>query len=259
MMADVDQRYRYTRSRGVSRWDLLSSTTGGDHCLTVARHLQVLCDEAGEEPPWILTSGTNGSHSLWRSAASALILNCETRLHQNTIKDLLAVPLASSVTRSFALVTVGDDNALGVTRLDLSDKALEPSTGSGNGLQSIFGAKASALIIPRAHAASATSIALLSTHSNEEKNSTILRIVTAANDQRLKIWEISIDATLSGVQGVKVKQLHNLASDVADVSSVSILPDLEHPLGGPATILVCGVGMEVWKIPVSTSDAGCVV
>lgn len=69
-------------------------------------------------------------------------------------------------------------------------------------------------------------------------------MVTGSIDQRLKLWNVQVDPSLPGVEGLQVRKLQDMFTPVADVSSIAVL---EVSRGGCA-VLVCGVGMDVRRM-----------
>lgn len=73
--------------------------------------------------------------------------------------------------------------------------------------------------------------------------------VTAGSDQRVKVWEVRVDAGMEGVEGVEVRRVADGGTAVADVAGVVCLADVD---GGGAqqqrTVVVVGVGMEAWRV-----------
>jgi hypothetical protein len=67
---------------------------------------------------------------------------------------------------------------------------------------------------------------------------------SAGVDQRIKLWEVRLEVGNVGVDGIAVRLRRNVSTAVADVSGMEAvrLPD------GSLGVLVCGVGMDVWRI-----------
>lgn len=190
----------------------------------------------------ILSAGTNGHLTVWEDHTQSLVCKYDVRLHQATIKDLAAVNVDASLgnASTFLVLTVGDDNGLGITLLRIV---------AADGTDATFEADAKPIILPRTHAASATGVAVLSHGRLETSSLHVIRILTAGNDQIVRVWDISADLKRLDVEGINVSTTLKLVSDVADVSSVSIFSEILEDDSAPVSVLVCGVGMEVWKIP----------
>ena len=70
-------------------------------------------------------------------------------------------------------------------------------------------------------------------------------LISAGLDQRVKLWDVRVDKLQRGVHGIAVRRQHDIPTAVADVSSV----DLCRLEDGGIGMLVCGVGMDVWRLP----------
>jgi hypothetical protein len=107
----------------------------------------------------------------------------------------------------------------------------------------------STLAIPRAHAAAINAAKFISVLPVEGSNSTVwvARTATASNDQQVKLWDIEIDITKAGVEGVSVRRVAKRFSAVADISSMSVFPVEDHE-GTEKRVLICGVGTEIWRV-----------
>ena len=153
-------------------------------------------------------------------------------LHQSSIKALDAIELADD---SWLIASGGDDNALGLTVLEMDDETSEYAN--------------SALIMPNAHAAAVNAIAIIKNPRRESRQATrVVRVMTAGNDQVVKVWEIIVDSRKPGVNGVNVKQRGKHASAVADIAAIAVLNDgKRHQRPRQLKLIVSGVGTEVWR------------
>lgn len=66
------------------------------------------------------------------------------------------------------------------------------------------------------------------------------------------MWDVNIDLTKQGVDGITVKRGGNVPTPVADVGSMDVLPD-ENPEtannnASLRELVVCGVGMDIWRM-----------
>lgn len=167
----------------------------------------------------LITSSTDGYLTTWRSAVvqESVEWTARHRVHQSAILSMMSHDLSDG---SQLIFTGGDDNAIGITR----------TGGSGRETRTLF--------VPRAHAAAVTALAIVSKQSNR------LHIVSASIDQRVRLWQVDMDVTQPGIDGIDIKLLKNCFTPVADVSSIETiaLP------GGNRGVLVCGVGMDIWKL-----------
>lgn len=194
-------------------WSLLATGSYLTSCLT-----QCLLPSNGETG--LITASTDGHMSMWKIATERNCMEWTSRhpVHQSAILSLVSSDLADG---SRLIITGGDDNALGITRVG---KSCEDTR---------------TLLVTRAHAAAVTALAIVG-----KVQSCRLWIVSASIDQRVKLWQIDLDLEKSGVGGVDIKLLQNSFSAVADISSVD---PIRLP-AGERGVLICGVGMDFWKI-----------
>ena len=248
--------YRYSTSKvDGRRWTLIGQSHYTASCLTLIEFFKF------EDLALSLTAATDGHIALWKqydhsnpmfapaedNSDCGRPLKC-IRIHQNAIKCVSVTQLSQTVT---LILTGADDNSIGITLLK------HQRDGGWQSLPML----SSTMIIPRAHAASITTSTIF--HLSEDASQTggqlHLQAVTSGNDQRIKIWHISVDISAPGVEGVAVEKLDNVPTAVADVSSVAVFPVGVHAaghgsdeslIGARRKILVCGVGMEVWNMTV---------
>lgn len=232
--------YRYEHIKGGS-WTLLYETQYTTSSLTA---LESVCID---DTSFILTGATDGHLAIWQEPAQntdpesaksdhypSLALSRYVSLHRNSIKTISIWSLSADAT---LVLTGGDDNAVGISLLRCGNNESGLSTNS--------------ILIPRAHAASITSSTLFTRNVGvEDPHKLKLRAMTSGNDQRMKLWGIDIDLAELGVGGIHVKRIANQRSAVADVSSMAVFPDSVHKpkATDEERILICGVGLEVWKL-----------
>lgn len=192
-------------------WSLLAAGNYLTSCLTQ-------CLPGADSETSLITCSTDGCLGTWRTDVEREILEWDHRhqVHQSAILSLVSHELVDG---SRLIITGGDDNALGITRMSGSVGASRT------------------LLVPRAHAAAVTALAIVDREHNR------LRVVSASIDQRVKLWQIDIDTEQPGVDGIDIKLLQNSFTAVADVSGI----DAIQLSGGASGVLVCGVGMDVWK------------
>jgi WD40 repeat protein len=215
----------------VQRWSYDCSTWnsrgGGDYltaCLTDVRSLSLEYDDDSCTTSRLLTAATDGHIALWESrVGDGLNWLSRQKVHQNAILDAALVTLSDAST---LLVTAGDDNGLGFSRVH-AERFHE------NGEPEIV-----TLLVPRAHAAAVTALAMY------KYDKDCFYLLSASIDQRLKLWDVRVVVTARGVDRVKVSKMQNVSTSVADVSSMAML-QLED---GGKGVLVCGVGMDVWRL-----------
>ncbi|KAF2814610.1 WD40 repeat-like protein [Mytilinidion resinicola] len=210
-----------------SPWSLLHTGVYLTSCLTHSIFLS---------PQILLTSGTDGHVAFWDFSSDPLIHSSRTKIHQNTAKTLAYQPISPEIT---LLVTGGDDGALGVTLIRLTAEPSSPNV--------------STLLVPRAHTAAVTACAFLPTvptmiradADSDQSLARELQLVTSGTDQRVILWIISIDCTQPGVEGLDVRNAGKIDTAVADVADLAIL---DADGGRGVGVVVCGVGMQVFRI-----------
>ena len=195
-------------------WELLVAADYLTACLTSAIRIE-------NQQFDFVTAATDGYVALWKfeEHAASLSWSVRQKIHQNAIHVSIACKLADD---SILLITGGDDNAIGLTRI-------------------CFGSNlaATTLLIYRAHAAAVTGLAIV------HKDETTLWLASAGIDQRLKLWRIDVDITKPAVDGISFKKTQYVFTAVADVSSLEICQNEDRDI----CLLVCGVGMDSWSLP----------
>ncbi|KAI1150490.1 WD40-repeat-containing domain protein [Nemania diffusa] len=209
-----------------------------------------------------------------------------TKLHQSSIKSLDMRSIATDAGTSYLIVTGGDDDAIGV--LYLHSPSLAPSTKSKSQQHVTTDSRAvldpdllpdqssvSALlpdpthapqfplpsqgqaltqyevrnkfIVRSAHAAAVTGVGIVRLE-NEDRDAVI---VTASNDQRVKMWRLVDWKSMSP----RVHLLDNRYSGVADAGDLEVVKewygDEDERLADKKNqerVLVVGVGIEAWGV-----------
>lgn len=196
-------------------WKLLASGDYLTACLTNVMHLPLLEDPSSAGT--MLTTATDGHIASWDTTSTEQVTwQRRYKVHQNAILDVSTQTLNDGST---LLVTAGDDNGIGISRVSAEGEV-------------------STLLIPRAHAAAITGLAVHKTSDDR------LQIISAGIDQRVKLWEVKVDTKAEGTEGITVRKAQNVFTSVADVSSLALL-QLEN---GTTGVLICGVGMDVWSL-----------
>lgn len=211
-------------------WSLVASTQYTTACLT-----SVACLSSNPTGLPLVTGSTDGYLAFWSLSVMKRKLTCENLqvLHQNSIKSLAKMGLTDI---SWLVASGGDDNALGLTLLTYDDEA------------GVY--ESASLLIPSAHAAAINAVTILRRHASEIGRVPIeLDVVTAGNDQTIRIWKISIDPRKRGVNGLDVSRSAKIVSAVADISSLACFPRRHGSSGRFNKLLVSGVGTEVWAMP----------
>jgi len=203
----------------MKRWKYQKRTwklhAAGDYMTACQTHVQPL-----PMTGTLITGATDGHIANWTTTveAGSLAWSKRHKVHQNAILTMTTGPLSDG---SSLVLTGGDDNAIGITRWSTNTDDTHT------------------LVLPRAHAAAVTALAAFMTSPSRYV------LLSASIDQCIKMWLIDVDVTASGVDGVKVTLLHRARTAVADVSSMQFCA-----LGnGGMGVLVCGVGMDVWRFP----------
>ncbi|KAF7186877.1 Regulator of Ty1 transposition protein 10 [Pseudocercospora fuligena] len=202
-MVYSDSSIRTWQYHDHDEWKLLASGDYLTSCLT-----QCLYTNAS---PQILTASTDGHLATF--SIRHLSRTSRHKVHKNAILSMIHHSLS---TNHGLIITGGDDNALAFTSMT----------------------DFTSLVVPQAHAAAITALAIV---RNELLNS--FWLVTGSIDQHVKLWEIDLGEE-DGIDGIKIKLLQNSFTAVADVSCMEAVT-LED---GQIAVVLCGVGMDVWRI-----------
>ncbi|KAK3675207.1 WD repeat-containing protein 6 [Recurvomyces mirabilis] len=200
-------------------WKLCASGDYLTACLTQATSL-------GKTSNPFLTASMDGHITLWSQAehdGDTVAWTQRHRVHQNAILSLMKTPTLAD--GSVLVLTGGDDNALGISRV----------TPSG---------RVRTLLVPRAHAAAVTGLGFVGTDAEGVSGSGKWRVVSASVDQRVKVWDVDVDWQREGVEGVDVRLVGDVHTAVADVSGLETMGLRDGGLG----VLVVGVGMDVLRV-----------
>lgn len=198
-------------------------------------------------PLKLLTIGTDGHAVEWplspeaqqastdSSKASTLSWQNPVKIHQNSSKDMVYHAISNAAT---LIVSSGDDGSLAFllarTGTDESSSAQESTYATPP------------LLVSRAHGSAITACAIVARQSR-------IFLLTSGNDEWVRLWEITINETSNGVDsdetgsvsdGITIRRLNKIKTNVADVSSMAVLDVADE--GG--RVIICGVGMEVIKI-----------
>jgi WD repeat-containing protein 6 len=279
--------FQYTDDDGLApkdRFQLLGQGSYNTTCLTNICGLP-------ECFPWIVAASTNGALTVWpgfhdyddlQHGPVVLSPTAEYYIHQNAI---LALQTTSIAPEYHLLLTGGDDNAFGITLMysSIFEETVSQTVEKGNSLPTPR-IRFQTLLIPRAHAAAITALELL--ESRKEGCLTILTAASTSNDQRLKVWRITLNedelsrssndpgrnADAFGpevLDTIDVQLVREMWTSVADASGMILIPDTEDP-GTDAVgdvellevdgarrrskrVMVAGIGMEMSRIAL---DAG---
>lgn len=189
-------------------------------CLTQCLHI-----ETDGQVQSLITAGTDGfvaffplesGSAIAAAEPSALKWTSRASIHQNTIQSM---KLHWFDNKTCLLVTGGDDNAVAFTVVEWGAAGTTP--------------KVDTLIVPRAHAAAVTGVEILAGSGLK-----MFRVATTSIDQRVKFWQLHYNGSQHGVESLSVRRMKDYFTAVADVSGLAALDD--------SSLLVCGVGMDVW-------------
>ncbi|KAK3068399.1 WD repeat-containing protein 6, partial [Teratosphaeriaceae sp. CCFEE 6253] len=212
------KRWRYEAVR--ARWTLLGTGEYLTACLTHIFTPSTVLHR-------VVTAATDGHLVTWApdNMAGKLQWINRQKVHQNAVLSVLRHCLPDG---SHLFITGGDDNAIGLT--------LQPPPGE----------KMRTLLIPRAHAAAVTGLAIICADDGG------LVFASAGLDQRLKIWRVDVGGASARVEGIEVKCLKSVFTAVADVSGLATCT-----LGDEGTgLVVAGVGMEMWRLGCGEAGRG---
>ena len=227
--------FRYHTGQGA--FELLTEGSYTTYCLTQAAHLHI-----GETLSGLCTASTDGHLAFWPLAnplswhgddlptRPPLHWSPRTGVHQSSVKALDSVTISESET---LIMTGGDDGAVAFTRVGIRS----PS-------EVVF--EAASLLIPGAHASAVTGTVFIGkpTSDTQGENPKGFILASVGNDQRLKIWEVGLDMTQEGAEGIIISRMANVYTSVADASSLAAYRDAN----GRRWLLVAGIGMERWTI-----------
>ncbi|PKS08211.1 hypothetical protein jhhlp_005153 [Lomentospora prolificans] len=208
--------YRYkspapgTNAQGT--FELLATGEYTGACLTQVRQLGSRREGLTSG---VLTASTDGHIALWTldsGDSRTYKLTSVTRIHQSSIKALDLRLLLDSDSARYLVTTTGDDNAVAAALVQT--QADGPATVTEK------------TIVRSAHAAAINGVVSVSGG----------RVATVSNDQRFKIWKVTVGRT--GGLGLTLEE--DRYSGVADAGCVEFL-------GQSGEVVLCGVGMEVWK------------
>ena len=244
---------------GMKSLSLLAIGSYTTCCLTGVR-LVVYPEQA-----YILTTATDGHLALFALPPVSTILSITFNatepfilpapaytksLHQSSIKSLDLLSLSST---NYLLATGGDDNALCLTLFYLS-----PSLSPQSSHPTI---STKSLKIPKSHASAINAIQILPPHPSPSTSShsehplskeNSITVLSASNDQILKLWDVFLDLE---TKELNAKKLAKLDSSIADVACIDVFEDVERKedendkeKGRGRKIVIGGIGLEVLLI-----------
>lgn len=205
---------------------------------------------------FLLTGATDGYVAFWPLPEFAMLTSrardtlavpeavkwsIHHSIHASSIKSLETIRLSATCQ---LVVGGGDDNALSVTTFRL------PTTTSTTTTEPVI----TTIAVPNAHASAITALKILDcchsspTGSRDEQDSVTVEIASSGNDQRVKLWRVTIDSTKTVSQTINIALLVNRYCAVADIAAMEVM---EMP-GADGTmdrvLVVAGVGMELLRL-----------
>lgn len=194
--------------------------------LTEGNYLTSCLTQCLQTDQALLTAGTDGYLTRWNPEdPKTLTWHQRHRIHSSSILSLVRTHALPDGSRF--VFTGGDDNAVGITRV------------SGSADSEVM---AWSLLIPKAHAAAVTALAVFEEQSKH--GTATYTLVSSSIDQRIKVWQINVSLVKHGIEGVDVQLVQNSFTAVADMSSMEKIQCVDES----RKVLLCGVGMDVWKI-----------
>jgi len=173
----------------------------------------------------LFTTQTQTLEEIGVEEVGRLVWQARIKTHQSTVHCTELRQLGKT---DHLLFSGGDDNALSVSRLNHE-----------HGYEAVH---SSVLTVPRAHTAAITGLAVIDLPDRPH----VYWLLTTSIDQRLKLWEVSVDVEKTGVEGVTICKLANVYTPVADVSGLAAYAESDKVFA-----VICGVGMDVWSIDLS--------
>ena len=270
-------RYNMSSKRNQGTFEKLREINYGYFCL-----MQIFFLSASFEWPAgsvkhvtnVLSAGTNGYLNLssvddyHKSDHSLSVLDTGAppameahKVHQSSILAMANFSISFTL---HLIATGGDDNGLGLTLLTCSSHS-SSDPGWEDAIIEEPRSHFRTLLIPNAHAAAITAIKIA--NMTRGANSLSALVISASNDQRVKVWWVEIDLAKVAVgssgnrhkdrlfEAMQVKLAGSAWTSVADVSGLEIAN--EHLIRGDGkdrasntdsegeiSVLIVGVGME---------------
>ncbi|RVX68486.1 hypothetical protein B0A52_07909 [Exophiala mesophila] len=248
--------YQPTENHGTGAFEVIQIINLGSFCLLQA---SILPNQGLKGPTnsamQIISAGTNGALNLTRLASKhkedgAAPNGMELKgIHQSSI---LAIDVIMLWPQMYLAATGGDDNAFGLTFLNVDAEELSTSPDPPR-----------TIIIPKAHAAAITALKVVECVTRGSTMS--VTIVTVGNDQRVRAWRVEIPVNSAAqdqtilLQDVRVRKLASAWTAVADVSSLELVSMAERRKIGEESegglpddrdfqMMIAGVGTELIKI-----------
>ncbi|KAH8700921.1 WD repeat protein [Talaromyces proteolyticus] len=233
--------FKYTSSPTKCAFDLIGRGMYSTNCLTEVHFVEV------GSTTYLVTGSTDGhlafwplglDNEQWIAAEGMLSIKWVIHhpIHSSSIKSLDIAKLSPT---SHLLIGGGDDNSLSVTLFRSNDTNKSDIA---------------TVSIQNAHASAITAIKVLTTTyhpssnhppsaaASSKRNLITVTIASSGNDQRVKIWSVSIDNNKPATQAVTVSLEINRYCSVADIIAMDVLESSERML------VIGGVGVEMLRL-----------
>lgn len=220
---------------GTGVFESETSVIYGLYCLMQAQIIQ-----PSRPQMRILAAGTNGKLNLTsNNHSSTSVETLSQPVHQSSILTLDHTVLSDTC---IFVATGGDDNALGLTLL------LNNNPAKYEHVNSEF--RFNTILMPKAHAAALTALRIISHTEHDAKHKIV--IVTVGNDQRIKVWTVTVPSDTSQLclEAVEVSRVYEGWTCVADVSCIETLRTYQEPGSQQlyVEVAVVGIGMELLRL-----------
>ncbi|ETN38528.1 uncharacterized protein HMPREF1541_06563 [Cyphellophora europaea CBS 101466] len=216
-------RYSPGKLPGEGIWELERQVLLGAFCLMQIFDVPLSTVGSEVERKYLLSAGTNGFLNLANVETSSEGSAQAMAVHSVHQSSILAMDVVSMGVDISFIATGGDDNALGLTIMSTDS---ESTTAFAT------------VRVCDAHAAALTALTIvpLLQHGGDWR----VRVVTAGNDQKVKVWDVVVPpGTRGSASEIRVLKLREWWTGVADVSSIDTVK---------SAIVVTGVGIEVMDL-----------
>ncbi|TGZ83673.1 WD40 repeat-like protein [Ascodesmis nigricans] len=229
---DKEGETKNTEKYRDGKFTVLKEWTYGAICITQISLLRHTFHKK-ENGIIVLAAATDGCIFAYHHSLSPSSLDSDLdlpiwreRAHQNTVKCLTLFPPPNSNTSTFRILSGGDDGS--ISSLLVETKNVKPWASTLR-IDSVSEAHAGAVI------------GITATRGGIEGRDVVGRVVTVGSEGQVKVWD--------GVeQGARVEIIE---AGIADPGELVVLDGAVGAGGGLMRVAVCGVGIEVWDVPVA--------
>lgn len=232
--------FLYTSSSGTGTFDLLLRGTYSSNCLTEVHFIDI------GSTKFLLTGATDGYIAFWPLPNIAPLIestNLETSsvewtihhaIHTSSIKSLETTKLSATCQ---LLIGGGDDNSLSITTFQQTATNKPVLT---------------TVSVPNAHASAITAIKILDITPQNDGTVSVVNIASSGNDQRVKLWRVSIDSSETGEEAIRVSLDVDWYCAVADIAAMEVM-ELPSTCSTDYSqvervLVVAGVGMDMLRL-----------